>query len=215
MNIKEFLHKHYLTSHLLAMALVVILLCLIAGFGLDLYTFHGESIPVPDIKGKSFEKAAEELDDLGLVIEVGDSGYNKQLPANTILAQTPGDSICVKRGHIVYVTVNSPSSPSFAIPDLVDNSSVREAQARLTAIGFQLTAPYPVDGEKDWVYGIICRGRQISNGDRVSTDHPLTLLVGRGTQDDMNELGVVADDSLSITGGVDDFQEVSAPPMTY
>ena len=60
------------------------------------------------------------------------------------------------------MTVNSPSSPTFAIPDIVDNSSVREAEAKLTAMGFRLLPAQQVEGEKDWVYGIICRGRRVS-----------------------------------------------------
>jgi hypothetical protein len=82
------------------------------------------------------------------------------------------------------VTVNSPSSPTFAIPDIVDNSSFREAEAKLMAMGFRLTEPQKVVGEKDWVYGIICRGRRVSNGDRVPIDYPLTLMIGTGTYDE-------------------------------
>ncbi len=219
MNVKNcinMLRNHYLTRHLAAMALVVIVLCIVAGYGLDLYTFHGENIPVPNLQGMAYENAAKQLKELNLIIQVNDSGYNKQQPANTILAQTPDNGTCVKRGHIIYVTVNSPSSPTFTIPDIIDNSSVREAEARLTAMGFKLTQAQLVDGEKDWVYGIVCRGRQISNGDRISVDYPLTLMVGQGTQDDMNELGIVDDgNGEAMTGGIDDFEEVQGPPANH
>ena len=94
--------------------------------------------------------------------------------------QNPGYGTKVKQGHTIYVTVNSPSSPSFAIPDVVDNSSYREAAARLMAIGFKLLEPQMVPGEKDWVYGIICDGKKVSAGERISIDHPLTLMIGNG-----------------------------------
>lgn len=190
MNIKEFfksLSDHYLTSHLLAMVMVVILLCLGVAFGLDIYTHHGEEIEVPELKGIEYDQAQEKLTLLGLSLVVSDSGYNKQMPANSILLQTPSGGQKVKQGHIIYVTINSPSSPTFAIPDIVDNSSVREAEARLVAMGFQVTPPLPVDGEKDWVYGILCQGRKVSSGERISIDHPLTLMVGRGTTDDIDD----------------------------
>jgi beta-lactam-binding protein with PASTA domain len=215
MSIKEFytkLRSHYLTSHLLAMALTVILLCVAAGFGLDIYTHHGENITIPNLKGMTYEKAYNLMQDEGLIIQVNDSGYNKQLPANTILAQTPGAGMKVKEGHIIYVTVNSPSSPTFAIPDIVDNSSVREAEARLTAMGFKLTPPMEVEGEKDWVYGIVCRGRRVSNGDRIAIDAPLTLLVGKGTQDNIDELGFVDEFGTQQESDVDEFVEVKEPP---
>jgi beta-lactam-binding protein with PASTA domain len=216
MNVKNIFKKalkNYVTRHLLAILLVVILLGVGTAFWLDIYTHHGENIIVPDLKGKDFDKAALALEQQGLVIMVSDSGYNKQLPPNSILAQTPIQGMKVKEGRIIYVTVNSPSSPTFALPDVVDNSSVREAEAKLTAMGFRLTAPQMVEGEKDWVYGIVCRGRRVSNGDRLSIDNPLTLRVGKGSPDDLDDMGI-ADEYATVTGEVDEFEEVKAPATT-
>lgn len=215
MNAKDFFGKlfsRYLVGHLMAMAVVVVLLCVGVKFGLDEYTHHGQGIVVPDVKGMTYEKAYRQLDELGLAIVVSDSGYNKQLPADCILAQTPGSGQQVKEGHVVYVTVNSPSSPTFAIPDIVDNSSYREAEARLMAMGFRLTAPQWVDGEKDWVYGILCRGRRVSNGDRIPIDYPLTLMVGKGTFDDTDDIEYIDPAYTPEDGDMDDFEEVKEPP---
>jgi beta-lactam-binding protein with PASTA domain len=209
----KFLRKlfgNYIVRHLMAMVLVVILLCIGIGFGLDAYTHHGEGIVVPDLKGMTYEKAYALLDEKGLAIVVNDSGYNKQLPANSVLAQTPAFGQKVKQGHIIYVTVNSPHSPTFAIPDIVDNSSLREAEARLMAMGFRLTAPQLIDGEKDWVYGILCQGRRISNGDRIPIDYPLTLMVGKGTFDDADSILYVEPVGESE---VDEFEEVKEPSV--
>lgn len=208
MNIKAFYKSHYLTSHLILLALVVILLSIGVGFGLDIYTHHGERIIVPDLKGMSFDKAYNQLIEKGIQIQVSDSGYNKKLPANTILAQTPNSGMAIKEGHIVYVTVNSPSSPTFTLPDIIDNSSLREAEARLSAMGFQLTAPQKVEGEKDWVYGITSRGRRVSNGDRLSIDHPLTLMVGKGTTEDVMETAYEDSLGVPVVSEVDEFVEV-------
>ncbi|MBR1687850.1 MAG: PASTA domain-containing protein [Prevotella sp.] len=221
MNAKEFFGKFlsgYLWGHLLAMAAVVVLLCLGVKFGLDLYTHHGQGIPVPNLKGMQYNAARQLIEDDGLVIIVSDSGYNKRMPADCILAQTPGYGAKVKQGHIVYVTVNSPSSPTFAIPDIVDNSSLREAEARLMAMGFKLLPPQRVVGEKDWVYGILCRGRRISNGDRVAIDQPLTLMIGSGGyEDEGDDYGYAGGDeqpSEPANGEVDDFEEVTGPPVS-
>ena len=206
---KEFFGKvfrNYIVRHLMAMALVVILLCVGVGIGLDYYTHHGEGIVVPDLKGMGYDKACRLLAERGLDIVVSDSGYSKLLPANSVLAQTPAFGQKVKQGRIVYVTINSPHSPTFAVPDIVDNSSVREAEARLQAMGFRLTAPLLIDGEKDWVYGILCQGRRISNGDRITMDYPLTLMVGKGTIDESEDVEII--DSVAE---VDEFVEVSAP----
>ena len=213
MNIKESLGKvfdRYVVIHLSAMLIVIILLCVGVGFGLDLYTHHGENVTVPNLNGMDVDKAERQLSQLGLTLEVSDSGYNKSLPADCILLQTPGEGQKVKQGHVVYVTVNSPSSPSFALPDLVDNSSVREAEAKLTAMGFRLNPHKMVDGEKDWVYGILCRGRHVSNGDRVSIDNPLTLIVGKGTIEDLDDIDMVGAEDVA-EDGADEFEEVKEP----
>ena len=60
--------------------------------------------------------------------------------------------------------------------------------------------PKRVDGEKDWVYGIISRGRRVGTGDRISTESPLTLMVGSGNveseeMEDYIDVDVVADET--------------------
>lgn len=219
MTTKEFFGKifsRYLLLHFLAMAVFVVLVGLGVKFGLEYYTHHGEGIEVPLVKGQTYNKAHQVLDELGLVIMVSDSGYNKEFPADYILAQSPNQGMKVKRGHVIYVTVNSPSSPTFAIPDIVDNSSVREAEAKLMAMGFRLLPPQKVPGEKDWVYGILCRGRRVSNGDRIPIEHPLTLLVGSGIVSESDEFEYV-DATSSNTGigddEIDEFEEVKEPPV--
>ena len=211
MNAKNFFKKvfsRFLILHLLAMAVVVLLFCMGVYYGLNFYTHHGEGIEVPELKGMRYQKAYFLLEEKGLNIIVSDSGYNKAMPADCILAQTPGYGQKVKQGHTIYVTVNSPLSPTFAIPDIVDNSSLREAEAKLMALGFRLMPVQRVAGEKDWVYGILCRGRRIANGDRIAIDEPLTLMVGRGTLDDTDSLEYVGQ-----PGETDEFEEVKEPPV--
>lgn len=216
MESKEFFGKFkskYLWGNLLAMALTVVLLCVGVKYGLDIYTHHGEGVPVPNLTGMTFNNAANLLDRNGLRIVVSDSGYNKRLPADCILAQSPGEGTSVKKGHTIYVTVNSPSSPTVTIPDIIDNSSVREATAKLTALGFKLLDPKIVTGEKDWVYGILCRGRRISAGDRVSIDLPLTLMIGNGKYEDIGPDIQYSEPNEYLSGQstTDDFQEVTGP----
>jgi len=216
MESKEFFGKFrskYLWGNLLAMALTVVLLCVGVKYGLDIYTHHGEGVPVPNLTGMSFNSAANLLDRNELRIVVSDSGYNKKLPADCILAQSPGEGTSVKKGHTIYVTVNSPSSPTVAIPDIIDNSSVREATAKLSALGFKLLEPKVVTGEKDWVYGILCRGRRLSTGDRISIELPLTLMIGNGGYEDIGPdiQYYGSDEPEPDQNAVDDFEEVTLP----
>ena len=213
MKTKEFFGKFaslYLWGNILAMVLVVVALCFGVKYGLEIYTHHGEGIKVPNVVNMYYSNAVSLAETDGLRIMVSDSGYNKKLPADCILAQTPGPGTYVKSGHAIYVTVNSPSSPSFPIPDLIDNSSYREAEAKLMAMGFKMLPPKRIPGEKDWVYGIISRGRRVGTGDQVAIDSPLTLIIGNGMygEDEDIDYDYVEPDYTPDNDDVDDFEEV-------
>ena len=212
MEAKEFFGKFasgFLWGNILAMVLVVVALAFGVKYGLDAYTRHGEGIEVPKIEGMVYQKAHALVEEHGLNIMVTDSGYNKRLPAGCILLQNPGSGMKVKEGHTIYVTVNSPSSPSFAIPDVIDNSSYREAEAKLTAVGFKLDPPQQVEGEKDWVYGILCRGRRVSTGDRISIDSPLTLQIGNGHYSAEEDIDYIGTETQPVQEGeTDEFEEI-------
>lgn len=216
---KKFLSL-YLWGNLMAMAVVVLLLCAGVKYGLDVYTHHGESITVPDLRDMDYGKALRLIEQDRLRIVVSGSGYNKKMPANCVLAQNPDPGAKVKSGHIIYVTLNSLTSPTLPLPDLVDNSSVREAEVKLKGMGFKLLEPQYVTGEKDWVYGILCQGRRVGKGDMVPVEAPLKLLVGGGLhEDDYEDVGYDYDgpggsetDTGGSAGEVDDFEEVTGPP---
>ena len=218
MTVKDFFGKlfsPYLLGHLAAMALVVVALFLGLKLGLDVYPRHGKGIPVPNITGMDYRDALALLDQDGLLIAANDTGYNKRMPANCVLTQTPGAGTKVKEGRTIYVTVNSASSPKVALPDLIDNSSYREAQARLIAIGFRLLDPVRIDGERDWVYDIRSGGRSLQAGDMVSIESPLTLVVGNGLYEEeadesLTEDSTMADPLSEMEKGpdIDDFEKV-------
>ena len=161
MTSSEFINKFkskYLWGNIGAMILVLVLLCAGVKYGIDIYTHHGEAIRVPDIRYKNIDDATHILDDAGLEIVVTDTGYVRSLPSDVILEQTPVFGEVVKSGHVIYVTINSDHSPRITIPDVIDNSSLREAMAKLTAMGFKLGTPEYIPGEEDWVYGILVKG---------------------------------------------------------
>jgi len=205
------LFSGYLWRNLLAMAVVVILLGVGLKFGLDIYTRHGQGIPVPNVTKMQFYAAKDLIESDGLFIVVSDSGYNKRLPADCVLAQSPGAGMKVKEGHTIYVTVNKPSSPLLTLPDIIDNCSYREAEAKLTAMGFRMLPPKRISGELDWVYGMVSHGRQVNNGDVVSQEYPLTLVLGNGKYDDeTGDIEYIDPEYMfeNIDGDKDDFEEV-------
>jgi beta-lactam-binding protein with PASTA domain len=229
MKSSEFFKKVFswkLWANLFAMALVVVAACFGVKYGIDLYTHHGERIQVPNVRHKSFADAEHILDKLGLKIEVSDTGYVKVLPPDCILEQSilPGTS--VKSGRIVYVVINAANTPTLTIPDVIDNSSYREARAKLEAMGFKVGMPNRIPGEKDWVYGIRVRGMNVTAGQKVSIEDVLVLQVGDGMIDSDDSImsatpiygDIYGDSTLmdhelhqDVSGEHDDFEVVTGP----
>ena len=176
------LTSKYIRLNLLAMAIVLVLLVVGAKFGIDMYTHHGEAILIPDIRHKSYADAKQILANEGLLIEVTDTGYVRTLPADCILEQSPQPGDKVKSGHVIYVIVNSGNTPTITLPDIIDNSSVREAIAKLTAMGFKVGPPQYIVGEREWVYGATVNGRHVSAGERIPVGAVVVLQVGNGSR---------------------------------
>ena len=110
-------------------------------FWLDAYTHHGQSYVVPDIKHKSLEQAQLLLQNQQMQGIVVDSTFVKELSPGIVLEQKPEAGMRVKEGRTVYLTINTREVPRVRIPDIIDNSSVRQAAAKLKAMKFKLTEP--------------------------------------------------------------------------
>lgn len=183
---KEFVKNFFsvkVALNIWAAILLIIVLAVAAYFSLSTYTNHGEKIEVPNLHKKSITSATRELSKLGLEMVVTDTLYLKNLPANIVMEQMPAAGKKVKSGRIIYVVINAGHSPYKAIPDLVDNSSAREAKAQLEALGFKHIEFQYVAGEKEWVYGIKCNGKNLKVGDVVSVDAKIIILAGDGIRD--------------------------------
>jgi len=216
MTLNSFLSKFkslYLWGNLAAMALVTFLMLMGVKFGLEYYTHHGEIIEVPDLKGMRLKDAVTLLTDMGLDVQVTDSSYNKKLAPGCVLVQNPVAGTGVKQRHMISLTINTGTSPKLTIPDIIDNCSRREAEARLEALGFHILEPQRVHGEKDWVYGIVCHGRNVYTGEHVPSESSLILQVGDGFMSEGFEDDDYDDDEGfgPEEGDEDDFKVVTGP----
>ena len=189
-SLKEFFSfksNRFFWLNLIAMIAVVIASIFGVLEWLDSYTRHGESILVPSVKGLPLQQAREELEQKDLRVLVTDSNYVKEMPAGSILEQNPEGNSKVKKGRTVYLIINTNNAPKVTIPDIVDNSSFRQAEARLRALGFKMTEPERIDGEKDWVYAIKYNGQSLSAGDKIPRESYLTLCIGAGEDELAND----------------------------
>lgn len=196
MTIREFFSfktNKFFWLNIIAMIVVVIVMVFGVLKWLDIHTHHGETVMVPDVKGMMVEEATKMLRNHGLVCVISDTKYVKDKAAGIILDLKPGVGEKVKEGRTVYLTVNTLDIPLRVIPDVADNSSLRQAEAKLQSAGFKLAEIQLIQGERDWVYGVKYQGRQLTTGEKVPVGASLTLMVGNGAGDMTEEDSIDTD----------------------
>lgn len=220
MKPSEFINKlmsSYLWGNILAMVALATVLVVGLGVGINIYTHHGEAVKIPDVRRLPEAEAVKQLEAMGFVPIVSDTGYVKSLTPGAVLEQSPAVGLVVKTGRYIYLTLNATTTPTLTLPDIIDNCSFREAKAKLTSMGFKLGEPQYVPGEKDWVYGVKCRGVSLVSGQKVSVEDELVMEVGNGLRDENDELYVTDPEydypDMSEVGGgsesEDDFEVIT------
>jgi len=121
----------------LYISIAVILLALVTlGYGGSILIrnmFFVKTVEVPHIEGKTEEEAEEQLQDLGLEMEVRERQNNHTFPAGTIISQHPKAGTENKVNNPVLVIV-SLGAEKTEVPYLINLSSA-EAQAKLQQAG--------------------------------------------------------------------------------
>jgi len=171
--------KTWLTNLIMMFVVVVVGIYVTFAF-IDNYTLHGEKIAVPNIETLDEVHLARTLRDVGLKYEIIDSLYVASATPGTVVDFNPPAGHFVKEGRTIYVTINNLSVPEVSVPDVADNSSLRQAAALIEANGFLLAPNEYVSGQKDWVYAVKYKGEILGKGSKVPTGATLCLVAGDG-----------------------------------
>lgn len=179
------------------MVLLIVVVPVVTFLLLDSFTRHGEKIEVPSVVGKSLRSAEGMLKDRGLVAVVVDSTYDKSAMRGSVLEQSPKAGYEVKGGRVVYLTVNMRSEPMVEMPDVLNHGSLREIESLLKSLGFKFTPHEVLIGRpKDLVIAVKQGGREVSAGQKIPRERPLTIVIGGGEID--TTAVVVLDDSTEV-----------------
>ena len=191
---KEPMKRNVFWINIAAMLLVVILTIFLTFRWISAYTQHGKAILVPDVTGIDESDAIAALHAKKLKGVPYDKTYVKDVPAGVVVGQRPDADAKVKRGRVVYLTLSSGNEPMVALPDIADNSSLRQASSQLRAAGFVLTPNDTIRGEIDWVYKVLYNGKEMHGGDLVPEGASITLVVGNGEKEKEKKPEPVIDD---------------------
>lgn len=199
-----FYSKHPIISHVVLIIMSGVFLALLALLFLDIWTEHGKTSTVPDIKGVPYSQAILLLDEAGMEIEISDSVYDSSARPGTVMESWPRALTTVKPGRKVFVTVNAFSPRKITVSMPIKDISYRQAVAYLEGLGLTSIRTDYVTGEfDDLVKGAYVGGKQIEPGMTLPVNATVTVVVTKApseasadsTYDDFTNPVLTGDDS--------------------
>lgn len=205
---KSFARHPVLYNILLAILAIFLLIWLTLMF-LDVWTHHGATSVVPDIKYMDYHEAIDKLDENNLEIEVSDSVFisdlsenlRKKMAPGMILESWPKSGAVVKRGRQVYVTIVAYSPKEVVISTPIDNISSRQAISILQSMGITNVRLVSVPSMyTDNVERALYNGKPIGVGSSLPVTATVTLEVGKAVEPDPLYSDTDSLDSGSVPG---------------
>lgn len=160
--------------------LISLVLFLVTVIGLRLFTHHGKTIQVPDIKGYNEAQVARIISDSELRYEIIDSVYTEEVLPGTVFDQIPSAGAFVKKDRKLFLVFNAIQSERVAMPSL-KNVSLRQAKVMIKQSGLKMGEIIYVSSEyKDLVINQMMSDTLIEAGCMVPKFSTIDLQVGRG-----------------------------------
>ena len=160
---------------LVAAVTVFALTCLM--WWLDSYTRHDERVDVPSLHGAMLTDAENYLKQVGLKPMVIDSVYSDIRPG-AVVEQLPAAGLPVKKGRIVYLTINALGVRMVKMQNVLEGGS-RQALSTLRSLGFVVDSVRQVAYDSDdLVLGVKADGLDVVPGKEYPVGTHLVVLVG-------------------------------------
>lgn len=166
--------KHVLIA---GVSLVVVLWLMVKWLGW--YTHHGETVEVPDFKGKAITELTSFISHTPLNYLIIDSVYNPDEKTGIVIKQDPEAKSLVKHNRTIYLYVTSTQPPQIAMPKLVDKST-RQAVFMIESYGLKVGRVEEVTADcKGCVLKQQYKGLDIEPGATIKKGSKIDLVIGK------------------------------------
>ncbi|MFO8235337.1 MAG: PASTA domain-containing protein [Bacteroidales bacterium] len=188
MNLLRFLLSKDFLKHLVLAVVGLIILTSTTFIVLDVYTHHGQSIPVPNFEKLTIDEAKQIAKKHNLHLEVTDSIFQDDWPKGTVAKQNPEAGFHVKKGRTIFLIMNATEPELIQMPNVVGVSH-RQAKAILRNSGLKI-------GKLDHVPDIAVNnvlkqkldGEEIEPGEKIPKNEEITLVLGKGLSNKKSNL---------------------------
>lgn len=146
---------------------------------LNSYTQHGETVEVPDFKGKTIAELNGFIDGKDIRYLIIDSIYAPKEKPGVVIRQDPETKTQVKRNRTIYLYVTGLLPPQVIMPKLIDRSE-RQAILMLESYGLKVGPIKPVAGDcNGCVLEQFVKGKPIEPGTPVQKGTIVSLSIGK------------------------------------
>lgn len=165
----------------IGLAIIIILIFLQS---LDWMTAHGRTLTIPAVTGKTYNEAADILENQGFEVMIQDSVFNDTAKPQVVLRQFPEADATVKRNRTVYLTINRAIPPLIEMPNL-EGLTFRSAELSLKQYGLNLADTlYRNHMARNAVLEVRYDGEPIKAGTRIHQGSEIVLVLGSGVGDE-------------------------------
>ena len=180
MDFFRFLITKKFLRHLGLAAAITLILLLGTLLWLKIYTHHGKTILVPDLRGLTIEEVDDVTSSRRLRFEVVDSVFSTEMPRGTVLKQNPQATSRVKKNRKIFLTMNAVNPEMVSMPQLT-GLSFRQARLALQNAGLiQGMITYRPDFAKNNVLQQMHKDTVINEGTLITKGAVIDLVLGMG-----------------------------------
>jgi beta-lactam-binding protein with PASTA domain len=206
----KFWRKHIILSNVILIFLSIFVLGGLAMGFINLWTHHGATTIVPNVRNMSYDKACSVLEDADLTPVISDSVYDEKKMPGEVLDISPKAGVVVKPGREVFLTIVSFSPKQIVIDVPLTDVSSRQAISYLQARGIKTIKIIHVPSQyPDLVVSVKYNGKPLNIGSKVPVNSVITLEVGQTPQPEAQN---AQDDLSAAIDAVIDAENAEAQP---
>jgi eukaryotic-like serine/threonine-protein kinase len=188
MTLKEFFKTKTFKYNALAFVGITIFLIVLNMFALRIYTGHGDTIEIPNLRGKTPEDVSYLLNRMNLRFQIQDSVYSRETPPGTVLDYYPKAGMKVKENRTVFITLNAVSQEKIPMPQLTD-ISYRQAVNIIESSGLVAgVVEYKPSEFPNLVLEQKTEGHQIAVGEMIPKGSVIDLVLGSDSKGETSQV---------------------------
>jgi len=188
MTLKEFFKTKTFRYNAIAVFGITIFLIVMNMVALRIYTDHGDSIEIPNLRGKTISEASSVLNKIDLKFQIRDSVYSHETAPGTVLDYFPKAGMKVKKNRTVFITMVALSQEKIPMPQLTD-ISYRQAVNIIERSGLIAgRVEYKPSEFPNLVLEQKSEGREISIGEIIPKGSVIDLVLGSDSKGETSQV---------------------------